>query len=192
MIIQAWNMAEPSDKAERRMLEAVLEKNHSYRRRTDGYRILRPVLAVILLMFMTGITAAAAQRGHFRDIFSFTHAVTGTAYENADDEITVTAVPEKTGIAVSAVPADMSRAPYREIEEWRISRCTLCDQDGRIIDENPVTAWAPCISGTINITIPVTDMKPGTYRLTITEFTGRRKADQDLPVSGTWVCEITY
>ncbi len=194
MIIQSFNRIEPDKAAEERMLDAILKKNHSYAYtgRKTQYRIPRFAAVMAVLICLSGITAAAAQQGIFRDLFTFGHTVTGTAYENADDEIIVSAEAEPLNLTVTAEPVDITAVPYSEITEWKITKCSLADQTGTVIDEDMQTDWAPCIDGTVRIIIPVSNLQPGSYRLTVTEFTGRKKADQPLSISGTWVCEISY
>ena len=58
--------------------------------------------------------------------------------------------------------------------------------------ENESAEWSGVSGRTAEIIVPLSLQEHGMYRLVITEFTGRQKAEQDLPVRGQWECTFEY
>ena len=142
------------------------------------------VTVLCICLAGTVMVSAGTLKGFFRDIIRWNGAVTGTVYENADQEINVSVFAEEDALHLTLQCPDT--VPYSEIEEWTITGYEVLDPAGNTVMENEPAEWSEASEGTVEITIPLTLQEHGTYRLVITEFTGRKKADRDLPVKGHW------
>ena len=197
-LIQAWNTIGPDDSADDRMLSGILEQNHKYIQKQENSlmkkiyipRMAAAVTVLCICLAGTVMVSAGTLKGFFRDVFSPGGAVTGTVYENADQELEVSVFAE--GDVLHAVLQCPDTVPYSEIEEWKVTGYQVIDAGGNTVMENEPAEWTGVNDGTAEIIVPLTLQEHGTYRLVITEFSGRKKADQDLPVRGHLKCTFEY
>ena len=165
--------------------EPALKKhgNHSVFRKPAA------VLATIAFCFSLSVTAMAAPdvlRGFFQDVTDWRGAVVGTTYEQATDEILVTAAMEEEILRVWISFVDPKKAPYSEAEHMCISSYRILDTEGAVVQEGANTALGLVVGGKAEFAIPLGSLKGGSYRMNIIEFTTHKKADQPLRISGNW------
>lgn len=164
---------------------------HAYANRKPSHR--RLYIAVTALAAATALCGAGVYvgtEGHFEDVMNWFGAVTGTTYEDATEELKITAVPTEDGIAVSVALLTPDKAPYPYIEQLAISDYTLKNKK-KTIAKGTVPAAALTDTGT-EFLIPLeAPLVSGTYTLTITCFEGSAKGDQPLPIKGKWTADIT-
>lgn len=205
-IIASWDKIEPSDSANERMLSAIMEQNRSVHDRKDKVysmpknnsssfrRIPRvAVIALVLCICLTGASALAASgvlQGFFKDIFGWNGAVVGTAYEDASDEMEISAEYDDSMLTVTVKMANTDVAPYREIETLRIKSYSVVDDSGKTIIDNQNSDAVAITDGSAVIKVPISLPSAGNYKLIISEFEGGKKADQPLSVTGNWQSEF--
>ncbi len=197
-LIQAWNTIGPDDSADDRMLSGILEQNHKYIQKQENSlmkkiyipRMAAAVTVLCICLAGTVMVSAGTLKGFFREVVNPGGAVTGTVYENADQELAVSVFTE--GDVLHAVLQCPDTVPYSEIEEWTVIGYQVIDAGGNTVMENEPAEWTRVSDGTVEIIVPLTLQEHGTYRLVITEFSGRKKADRDLPVRGHWEYTFEY
>lgn len=144
------------------------------------------VAAVLALCLLLPIgTYAAGRAGFFRDVKRWDGAVVGTAYENATNEISVTAIQQDDQILVTVTLLTPGKAPYPYIEELSIGEYQLLNEKGKVIAEGTADA-VPLINEQAEYTIPATEG----HTLRITEFISIKKVEQPLPISGEWEIQL--
>lgn len=172
--------------------EKIMEKNKTNKK----YR--KPAVAVAVLaicLSLTGITALAAGdklKGYFRDIKRWDGAVTGTAYEQATDEVEITAVAEAGQLAVNVKMLNADRAPYAYIETMGIKEYKILDLEGNEIVTGEATEAVAVSEDSVIVPVSLEGVSCGNYKLVISKLVGGAKAEQPLDISGTWECEFTY
>ncbi len=197
-LIRSWNRIAPDDSADERMLSGILEQNHRYIQKQENSwmkkiyipRIAGAAALLCICLAGTVMVSAGALKGFFRDVMRIDGAVTGTVYENADQELGISVSAADDGLHITLECPDA--VPYTEIEEWTITGYRIADAAGNTVMENEPVDWSKASGGTVELIVPLALQKQSAYRLVITEFTGRRKADQDLPVRGNWECTFEY
>ncbi len=147
--------------------------------------------AVSLFLCSTAVAAAAVHFGFFKDITNWKGTIVGTKYEQASEEIEVTVVSGENKITVCAVMVHPAVVPYSEIETFGIERYQIVDMSGETIINGEKTELFELSNGKSEITIPLNHISSGDYKLVITAFVGAKKADQPLPINGTWECEFS-
>ena len=160
-------------------------------RERSGVKTKRPaviaaVIAACICLCAAG--AAVGNAGFFRDIVRADGAVIGTAYEQATEEIAVSAQTEGDVLQVEAIFLAPDRAPYREIDALRIGVWKITDDSGSVAAEGRNTVAADITGGGAAFEIPLTELESGAYALRIDAFTGESKADQPLGITGAWEC----
>ena len=171
------------------------ESSHSATHKIKLFRTPRIAAAIIAAcVCITGITALAASgtmTGFFKDIFSWNGAVVGTSYENATDEINVTADVTKDSILITMTVINPQAVPYSEFDTIRLKNFSIMDSSDNIVAKDQSTDTVLLTDGEAQILYPASALPAGKYRLTISQFEGGKKADQPLPLNGEWVCEFT-
>ena len=170
------------------------EASHSATHKIKLFRTPRIAAAIIAACIcLTGITALAASgalTGFFKDIFRWDGAVVGTAYENATDEISVTADVSNDTIMIVLTIANAKAVPYSEIDTIRLKDFSILDSSDHIVVNDQSTDAVLLINGKAQVSFPVSDLPAGNYHLMIKQFEGGKKADQPLPINGEWECEF--
>lgn len=152
--------------------------------------MLAATLAVIVCLgAVTAFASTDKVQGFFRDIFGWNGAVTGTAYENATDEIQVTAKAKEGKIIVEAVFLK-NEAPYSFIQALAVESCCVKDAEGNIIGENISSKPAEITEGKVLMEIFCDGIPSYGCTVLIDAFRSSAKAEQDLVISGNWACAV--
>ena len=149
--------------------------------------------SLVLCLCITGVTALAASgqlKGFFKDIKNWQGAVTGTAYEQATDELHVAILDVAEEINISVTMVNPKVAPYFAIQELGVECYEILDASGNVVLKGEPTAMAQVVDGQTTILVPAKEVGAGTFKLVIHTFVGGAKAEQPLPISGTWECEF--
>lgn len=164
--------------------KALMRERNSVK--TKRPAVIAALIAACICLCAAG--AAVGNAGFFRDIVRVDGAVIGTAYEQATEEIAVSAQTEGDVLQVEAIFLAPDRAPYREIETMRIGSYVIADISGKAVGEGENTVSVQISGGRAAFEIPLSDIPSGEYVLQIESFTGEKKADQSLRISGAWTC----
>lgn len=152
--------------------------------------MLAATLAVIACLgAVTALASTEKSQGFFKDILGWNNAVVGTAYENATDEIQVTAKSEGKKIIVESVFLKTD-APYPYIQMLSVESCVVKDADGNIINENISSQQVEITDGKAVMELYCDKILSEGCTLMIDAFRGCAKAEQDLVISGNWVCTV--
>ena len=198
-LVESLNEIEmPKEMKERIIRNCYIEMEENTMSKNKSNIFLRkPMVAVASLALcfcLTGITALATTgklQGFFKDIVRFDGAVIGTTYDQATDEIEMSAVTEADELMVSVTLLNPKNAPYSAFETFGIESYKIIDMAGNVVTEGKATDMTEIIDGKATISIPIDTIKNGTYKLVINKFIGSKKADQPLIISGAWEFEFT-
>lgn len=171
--------------------ENNIAEKKNYKNRKKWSRIATVAAAVALCLGLGSVTTLAATgklEGFFADETRWDGAVVGTTYEQATEEIEVSAYVEGEKLIVEAVLLKANEAPYAVIENWGIGKYSVTDEEGKVVAEGSISPMFEAVDGQISIEISLDKLESGKYTLGITDFTGGSKADQPLPVKGYWEC----
>lgn len=163
------------------------ERSHPVKKR---YR--KPIAAAALLALCLSLpvgAAAAGRSGRFRDIFDWRHAVVGTAYDNATEEISVGAQWADGALIVTVAMRAPEQAPYRFIELLSIGSYQIRDAHGKILYEGSQTG-AVSVDTALIFRIPMDNAMPNGSMLVIDTFIAEARGEQPLPISGNWSVPI--
>ncbi|MBR4059261.1 MAG: hypothetical protein IKK03_05410 [Lachnospiraceae bacterium] len=150
--------------------------------------------SLVLCLCITGVTALAASgqlKGFFKDIKNWQGAVTGTAYEQATDELEVTILDSTEELTISVTMVNPKVAPYFTIQELGVENYEILDASGKVVMKGEPTAMEKVVDGQATIIVPAKELGTGTYKLVIRAFVGGAKAEQPLTMSGTWEVEFS-
>ena len=172
--------------------DALQEVFIKYYSKAPAFTVAAAVALCLGLGSVTALAATGKLEGFFADVTRWDGAVVGETYEQATEEIEVTAYAEEDVLVVEAVLLKANEAPYFVIENWGIGKYSIQDADGEVVAEGSTAALFGAAEGKINMEISVAELEAGSYTLIITEFTGSAKAEQDLPVKGYWECEFRF
>ncbi len=156
-------------------------------------RIATVAAAVTLCLGLGGITVMAASGkldGFFADVTRWDGAVVGTTYEQATEEIAVSAVVSGDSLIVDAILLKAGEAPYAYVEGFGVQKYQIVDAKGDVVAEGTSSEADEITDGKVSVEIPLDELESGSYTLIITEFVGTAKAEQDLPIKGYWECEF--
>lgn len=193
---QSMKHIELSDAAELHILEncaLAAEKNGRKRVPAPGAnRLFRKTAAaataLVLCLSLSAGVLAAGNSGHFRDVKNWFGAVTGTKYEQAHEEIQISASAASDQLTVSITLLMPNELPYRRMEMLGIDSYEIVDKRGTVVQKGNNSEYAERKGAGAEITLPIDDLKPGEYALRITAFLGSAKGEQPLPISGEWKC----
>ena len=152
-----------------------------------------PAVAVLMLVICACVPLtgwAAGNSGFFRDIMRGS-AVVGTKYEQATDEIEVSAAVQGGTLVVQVIFEAPEAFPYREQDTLALGNYRILDQSGAAVQTVGECEAASVENGGAVIAVPVNGLKSGAYILQIHSFVGEKKADQPLEISGRWECPFT-
>lgn len=167
--------------------ERTMKYNTVFKKRT----VILVALALCLALSVTVLGVTGVLDGFFRDITDFRGAIVGTSYEQATDEIDVKVAVNGDVLTVLAVFVDPQMVPYREAELLRIAEYKIVNTDGKVVKEGTETDASEVIDGQVTVAIPLTDLADGDYTLIVSGFVTEKKADQPLPLNGSWICTFT-
>lgn len=157
-------------------------------------RIATVAAAVALCLGLGGVTAMAASgklESFFADVTRWDGAVVGTTYEQATEEIEVSASVSGDSIVVDAVLLKVEKAPYAFLDSIGVQAYSIADAEGETLVEGTSNEKVGITDGMVSLKLPLDELESGSYTLIITEFVGSAKAEQDLPIKGYWVCEFS-
>ena len=168
------------------------KENFHIKKNTVTSHIRKPaaLLAAIVICLSLSVTAFATTgqlQGFFRDITNFRGAVVGTSYEQATNEIDMSATASENTLIVLATFADPQMMPYSEAEKLGIAAYKIVNANGKVVMEGTAES-TKIVNGRAAITIPLDGVDSGSYKLVITAFVMEKKADQPLNLNGTWEC----
>ncbi len=143
--------------------------------------------AVLCLCFTLG-AAAAVREGYFKNIVSLFGAVTGTQYEQATEELGISAIYRDHTVLVDVTMLYPDKFPYREAEELGLDSYRILDGAGKVVLKGSPTELFEVTGNHAEAEIPLENLAPGVYRLEVTSLVFGAKADQPLCVSGGWEC----
>jgi len=168
----------------RNMEEPIVKHNLSFFRKPAA------VLTALVLCLSLSVTALAGGplKGFFRDITDYRGAIVGTSYEQATEEITLSAAASEDTLSATVTFVNPHAFPYRETQQLRIAAYQIFDAEGHLVTEGTHTDASNVIAGQATIAIPLSGMESGSYKLLVTTFTSEKKADQPLNLNGTWEC----
>ena len=189
------NIRMPADMQERIIINCKIEKGHNNMKKTKTIKFNKKPLniaaSLVLCFCLVGMTTFAAGKltGYFKDITNINGAVTGTAYEQATDEINVgiSDVSEVLVVGVEFVKPDY--VPYSELELLGIDSYKIVDTEGNTCIETK-TLDAKINNGTAIFKLSADKLDSGEYKLIINSFYGKKKADAPLTIYGNW--EVTF
>ena len=166
-------------------------ENQTMKKRTNTFfrRTAAVAASLALCLCITGITALAASgqlKGFFKDIKNWQGAVTGTAYEQATDELEVAILDSSEELTVLVTMVNPKVAPYFTIQELGVENYEILDASGKVVMKGEPTAMEKVVDGQATIIVPANELSAGTYKLVIRAFVGGAKAEQPLTMSGTW------
>lgn len=150
------------------------------------------VIPAALAMMGAGVYAAS-ENGFFHDQKDIFGTVTGLTYENATAEIGVSAVYAEDAVNVTLDFLKADVPPYTETETIRLygKNMTLTGASGKIDCAGFDTEPAKKETNKATLVIPTGQLPAGTYQLTVSAFTGEKKADAPLDILGNWHVEFT-
>ena len=160
---------------------------------TKWTRFAAIAAAVTLCLGLGGVTALAASgklEGFFADVTRWDGAVVGTTYEQATEEIEVSATVSGESLVVDAVFLKAGEAPYAYVDGFGVQKYQIVDAKGDVVVEGISSQTVEITDGKVSVALPLDKLESGSYTLIITEFVGTAKAEQDLPIKGYWVCEF--
>lgn len=155
-------------------------------------RVRTIALIAAAVMALGGASVYAVQNGgFFRDKQSITGAVTGETYENATDELTVTASCTDGMLNVSVAAVDSTKAPYAFFDELAIGEYKIVTENGDVKEEQNDVSGVKWEKGSAVFDIDVSDLESGAYTIEINRFVGSAKANQPLDINGDWSSAFT-
>lgn len=180
-----------SDEMKNRMIK------HCYLQTSDkeGYVVkknkkrFKRMLPLVAVMILCVISVGGVVANHFRGFKDVTKggAVVGTVYEEATEMIRIDAE-VKENLVVSVDVVDYTKPPYTELDVVDINRYEIVNHSGKVISKGTAKSTSEFKHGKAAFEIPLKDISAGEYKLVIHEFVGSKKADQPLPIKGTWEC----
>ena len=144
------------------------------------------LIAAVLVLCLPVIGMAVSNTGMFRDIKNIFGAVTGTEYENATEEITLSLSAEGKELLVETTFVNLDAPPYSESEMLAIGAYQILDEGGNAVLEDTESPAVAVEEGQAVFFLSLDDLENGTYTLKIDSFISSKKADQPLPVYGNW------
>ncbi len=152
---------------------------------------MKPIAIAAVLTLCMVAAGAASHFGMFKDITNWSGAVTGTEYVHATEDIRLEASATKDELAVTITLLTPDTMPYSELETLAIGSYKVVDQNGNVIFNGANSDFFHIVDGKVNISIPLNGIENGSYKLVVDTFSGAKKADSILRISGSWECEFT-
>jgi len=144
------------------------------------------LIAAALVLCLPVIGMAVSNTGMFKDIKNIFGAVTGTEYENATEEITLSLSAEGKELLVETTFVNLDAPPYSESEMLAIGAYQILDEGGNTILEGTESPAVVVTEGQAVFRLSLDDLEKGSYTLKIESFISSKKADQPLPIYGNW------
>lgn len=184
---------------EKKQMKNITVNENAGNRKNMVSKFKKPVMIAATLaicLCLTGITALAANgklEGFFKDKVNWNGAITGQTYEQATEEIEVTAKLKEDALVVAVNLLDAVKAPYTEIETLSLGEFRILDETGKAVSSVEEAALEAVVleNGQAELVIPAEELADGAYTLQISSFVGEKKADQPLEIKGSWECGFT-
>lgn len=125
-------------------------------------------------------------RGELIEQKDLTGTIVGAIYEAPQDEIHIAVTQTADRLSVKTTLTYPSKAPYSEFDTIAVSKYTIYDTDGKTVFEGTASSSVEISENMESIALEYGSLTPGVYKLVISEFTGAKKADSPLAISGTW------
>ena len=154
-------------------------------------RFMKPIAIAAVLTLCMVAAGAASHFGMFKDITNWSGAVTGTEYVQATDDIQLNVSATEDNLAITVTLLTPDTLPYSELETVSFCSYKIVDLSGQVIFQGKNSDFFHIIDGTANISIPLNEIENGSYKLVVDAFSGAKKADNILRISGSWGCEFT-
>lgn len=152
---------------------------------------MKPIAIAAVLTLCMVAAGAASHFGMFKDITDWSGAVTGTEYVQATEDIQLDASTTKDELAVTITLLTPDTVPYSELDTMGIGSYKIVDLNGKVIVNGESSDFFHIVDGKVNIFIPLNGLENGSYKLVVDAFSGAKKADNILRISGSWECEFT-
>ncbi|MBQ7858553.1 MAG: hypothetical protein IJ347_00245 [Faecalibacterium sp.] len=146
--------------------------------------------AAVCTLALAGSALAGPIKGFFADVTRWDGAVTGTEYHAQPDELALTAAVQGQDLVVDVHFEMPDEAPYAFLEQFAAGKYQVLDAAGSVVAEGEKSEAAAVQSGQVQLVLPgaAAHLAAGQYTLQLTEFIGSAKADQPLPILGSWQC----
>ena len=148
-------------------------------------------LAICVILPVTAMAASGTLKGFFVDETDYRGAITGLSYEQATDEIDVSAAVDGDRLVVTAEFVDPQTPPYSESAMLGIGAYRILDADGKVVAEGSAES-AEVAEGRAAVSVPLDGIEPGSYTLAVSSFVSEKKAEQPLSISGSWECGFSW
>lgn len=174
-----------NDKTEENIMKN--NKNYSFLRKPAA---VAAVLAICLSLAVTALASTGTLRGFLKDITKG-GAVVGQSYEQATDEIDVTVDVDNDILTARVLFADPLMFPYAECEKLSLGEYSIVDADGKEVIKNALSEACTVTDGKAEISIDLSGISDGSYKLKVNSFICEKKADRPLTVNGSWEISFT-
>lgn len=162
------------------------EEEYVMKKTNVRFKKMVPLVAVLVVCVISvGAVVANHLRG-FKDVTKGTAGV-GTVYDEATEMVKLDAE-VKDNLIVSAGFVEFNKPPYIEIDVMDINSYKIIDNSGKVVKEGTAKSTSEFENGKVSFEVPLDNVAAGEYKLVINEFVGSKKADQPLPIKGTWEC----
>ncbi len=182
-----------TDEMKKRIIENIYskttEKEKNIMKKTSKKpKKMLPFVAIMVICAISVGGVVANQFRGFKDVTKGT-AIIGAVYEEASEMIKLDAQ-VIDNLVVLAEFVDYTKPPYIYQEAIDISSYKIVDSSGKVVNEGTAKSTSAFENGKVTFELPLDDISSGEYKLIINEFVGSKKADQDLPIKGTWECSF--
>jgi len=166
--------------------DSLRKERRSHSSHKSMLRIIAAAAAVLTVAVCGVAGLAAIKGGYFSDEKNIFGAVTGTRYEQATEEISVSAQTNGIYVDISIELLNIGEAPYCYLETLAIGEYSLTDDSGATTDIDLAEIQAAISDGKAVVSVPVSSLNDGRYSLEITQLIAGKKADADLIITGRW------
>lgn len=183
---EIYNEDKMNSKMEKRRM-SIRSKNKFFK------QPLTVAATLVLCVCITGATSLAATgklQGYFKDITNWNGAITGTTYEQATEEITVSLEEAGEELSILITITNPEKPPYRESELFGIGNYRIEDMSGNIIVSESSFAERTLFTSQMSLKVPLNQISSGKYKLVIEQFVSEKKADQPLMINGIWEADF--
>lgn len=171
------------------------EKANMKTNKTLFYKKPIVAIAALVLCICVASTVALAStgklQGYFKDIKNLGGAITGTAYDQATDEIEIDITKITDVLTVEVTFLNNEQPPYNCSEMLGINSYSIIDSNNIAVVKKKSSELSEVLDGKAQLTIPINELKSGNYTLLVNEFVSEKKADQPLIISGNWELKFT-
>ncbi len=168
--------------------QAYSREEYVMKNTNKGFKSMLPLVAVIVICVISVSAVVANHLRGFKDVTKGT-AVVGTVFDEATQMVKLDAE-VNDNLIVSAEFVDYTKPPYIYQEVIDINIYKIIDSSGIVVAEGSAKSTSEFKTGKVTFEIPLDEISNGEYKLVINEFVGSKKADQPLPIKGTWECSF--